>query len=135
MYPELTLSLTSVRTATEMLAGRMHARGIDLLGVRLAFDAGTLLFPVSYIFGDILTEVYGYRRSRRVIWTGFACAALVSRGGVRAASDGIGIPGADGERPQRAADADLRAVRWSELDDQSHPAGAGEVFVINLLRR
>jgi hypothetical protein len=42
------------------------------------FDGGTLLFPVSYIFGDILTEVYGYRRSRRVIWTGFACTALMA---------------------------------------------------------
>jgi len=52
--------------------------GFSLLGVRMAFDAGTLLFPVSYIFGDILTEVYGYRRSRRVIWTGFICLALSS---------------------------------------------------------
>jgi queuosine precursor transporter len=52
--------------------------GFSILGVRMAFDAGTILFPVSYIFGDILTEVYGYRRSRRVIWTGFACLALTS---------------------------------------------------------
>ncbi len=52
--------------------------GISLFGVRLAFDAGTLLFPVSYIFGDVLTEVYGYRRSRRVIWTGFACLAATA---------------------------------------------------------
>ena len=44
----------------------------------LTFDAGTLLFPVSYIFGDVLVEVYGYRRSRKVIWTGFFCAALLS---------------------------------------------------------
>jgi uncharacterized integral membrane protein (TIGR00697 family) len=50
--------------------------GFGLLGVRMAFDAGTLLFPISYIFGDILTEVYGYKRSRRVIWTGFFCLAL-----------------------------------------------------------
>jgi uncharacterized integral membrane protein (TIGR00697 family) len=42
------------------------------------FDGGTLLFPISYIFGDILTEVYGYRRSRRVIWVGFGCAALMA---------------------------------------------------------
>lgn len=42
------------------------------------FDGGTLLFPISYIFGDILTEVYGYRRSRRVIWTGFFCAGLMA---------------------------------------------------------
>jgi uncharacterized integral membrane protein (TIGR00697 family) len=42
------------------------------------FDGGTILFPVSYIFGDILTEVYGYRRSRRVIWTGFFCTGLMA---------------------------------------------------------
>jgi hypothetical protein len=52
--------------------------GIGLFGIPLAYDAGTLLFPISYIFGDILTEVYGYRYSRRVIWTGFACALLMS---------------------------------------------------------
>jgi uncharacterized integral membrane protein (TIGR00697 family) len=50
--------------------------GFSLFGVRMAFDAGTILFPISYIFGDILTEVYGYKRSRRVIWVGFACLAL-----------------------------------------------------------
>ena len=47
--------------------------GVSLFGLPLAFDAGTILFPLSYIFGDVLTEVYGYRRSRRVIWTGFFC--------------------------------------------------------------
>jgi uncharacterized integral membrane protein (TIGR00697 family) len=50
--------------------------GFSIFGVRMAFDAGTLLFPVSYIFGDILTEVYGYKNSRRVIWAGFFCLAL-----------------------------------------------------------
>ena len=45
--------------------------GVSILGLPLAFDAGTLLFPISYIFGDILTEVYGYKKSRRVIWSGF----------------------------------------------------------------
>jgi len=45
---------------------------------RFTFDGGTILFPLSYIFGDILTEVYGYRRSRRVIWIGFFCALLMS---------------------------------------------------------
>ena len=50
--------------------------GLSIFNIHLAFDAGTLLFPISYIFGDILTEVYGYRRSRRVIWTGFACLAM-----------------------------------------------------------
>jgi hypothetical protein len=43
-----------------------------------SFDGGTILFPLAYIFGDILTEVYGYRMSRRVIWTGFASALIMS---------------------------------------------------------
>jgi queuosine precursor transporter len=37
----------------------------------VAFGAGNLFFPISYIFGDVLTEVYGYARARRVIWAGF----------------------------------------------------------------
>src|SRR4030066_1881394 len=45
---------------------------------KFTFDGGTILFPLSYIFGDILTEVYGYKRSRRVIWLGFAAALLMS---------------------------------------------------------
>lgn len=52
--------------------------GFNILGIRMAFDAGTLLFPISYIFGDILTEVYGYKNSRRVIWIGFFCLALTA---------------------------------------------------------
>jgi uncharacterized integral membrane protein (TIGR00697 family) len=52
--------------------------GFSVLGYRLAFDGGTLLFPLSYVFGDILTEVYGFRSSRRVIWAGFAALALSS---------------------------------------------------------
>jgi uncharacterized integral membrane protein (TIGR00697 family) len=50
--------------------------GFGLFGIRAAFDAGTILFPLSYIFGDILTEVYGYKNSRQVIWLGFACLVL-----------------------------------------------------------
>lgn len=51
---------------------------VNLLGLPLAFDGGTILFPLSYIFGDVLTEVYGYKRSRRVIWTGFGALAVSS---------------------------------------------------------
>ncbi|HAT03416.1 MAG TPA: transporter [Candidatus Magasanikbacteria bacterium] len=40
------------------------------------FDGGMILFPLAYIFGDILTEVYGYARARRVIWIGFAMNLL-----------------------------------------------------------
>jgi uncharacterized integral membrane protein (TIGR00697 family) len=52
--------------------------GFSLFGVPMAFDSGTLLFPLSYIFGDVLTEVYGFKASRRVIWTGFAALAASS---------------------------------------------------------
>lgn len=52
--------------------------GIAPFGLQLAFDAGTLLFPLSYIFGDVLTEVYGFRKARRVIWTGFGAMVLMS---------------------------------------------------------
>ncbi len=45
--------------------------GIRLGPLPLSFDAGTLLFPISYILGDVITEVYGFKRSRRIIWIGF----------------------------------------------------------------
>jgi len=57
-------------------AAKIVDLGFSLFSVPMAFDAGTILFPVSYIFGDILTEVYGYQRSRRVIWAGFFALAL-----------------------------------------------------------
>jgi queuosine precursor transporter len=44
----------------------------------LTFGAGILFFPISYVFGDILTEVYGYARARRVIWAGFAGLGFAS---------------------------------------------------------
>ncbi len=44
----------------------------------ITFGAGVLFFPISYVFGDVLTEVYGYARSRRVIWAGFAGLAFAS---------------------------------------------------------
>ena len=50
---------------------------LPVLGA-LTFGAGVLFFPISYVFGDILTEVYGYARARRVIWAGFAGLAFAS---------------------------------------------------------
>jgi len=60
-----------------LLISNIASSKILLLGP-FTFDGGTILFPLSYIFGDILTEVYGYARSRRVIWTGFLSALLMS---------------------------------------------------------
>ncbi|MGZ5034403.1 MAG: queuosine precursor transporter [Usitatibacter sp.] len=50
---------------------------LPLIGA-VTFGAGVLFFPISYVFGDVLTEVYGYARSRRVIWAGFAGLAFAS---------------------------------------------------------
>src|SRR6516165_10777068 len=44
----------------------------------VTFGAGVLFFPISYIFGDVLTEVYGYGRDRRVVWAGFGALAFAS---------------------------------------------------------
>jgi uncharacterized integral membrane protein (TIGR00697 family) len=50
---------------------------VPLLG-SVTFVAGVLFFPISYVFGDILTEVYGYARDRRVVWAGFGALVFAS---------------------------------------------------------
>jgi uncharacterized integral membrane protein (TIGR00697 family) len=61
------------------LIGPAKAAQIDLpLIGAVTFGAGVLFFPISYVFGDILTEVYGYARARRVIWCGFGALAFAS---------------------------------------------------------
>jgi queuosine precursor transporter len=60
-----------------LLISNVASTKILVLGP-FTFDGGTILFPISYIFGDILTEVYGYARSRRVIWVGFAANLLMA---------------------------------------------------------
>src|SRR5918996_3169316 len=44
----------------------------------LTFGAGVLFFPLSYVFGDVLTEVYGYARARKVVWAGFGALLFAS---------------------------------------------------------
>ncbi len=60
-----------------LLISNIASTKIVIIG-DLTFDGGTLLFPLAYIFGDILTEVYGYKRARRVIWTGFFWIAVMA---------------------------------------------------------
>src|SRR5256714_2918836 len=66
----------------------------------LTLTAGIVLFPVSYIVGDVLTEVWGYATARRVIWLGFACNALM----VAAIWVGAEIPSAPFWQRQSAYD-------------------------------
>ena len=74
----MVLFVTVLITSNIASSAKIVDWGTSIFGLRLAFDAGTILFPISYIFGDVLTEVYGYRRSRRVIWAGFAALALTA---------------------------------------------------------
>lgn len=68
--------VTGVFVAVVIISNIASAKWVHL--GPFIFDGGTILFPLSYIFGDILTEVYGYRRSRQVIWIGFGCALLMA---------------------------------------------------------
>jgi hypothetical protein len=52
------------------------SKAVTLGGV--TFGSGSLFFPLSYLFGDVLTEVYGYARSRKVVWAGFGALAFAS---------------------------------------------------------
>lgn len=58
-------------------AAKQAVVSLPLIG-SVTFSAGVLFFPISYIFGDVLTEVYGFKRDRRVIWTGFGALAFAS---------------------------------------------------------
>jgi queuosine precursor transporter len=53
------------------LIGAAKACQVHVFGYAYTFTAGVLFFPISYIFGDVLTEVYGYARARKVVWSGF----------------------------------------------------------------
>lgn len=64
------LDLITASFVAVLLISNIAAIKVFVVG-GLAFDGGAFIFPISYVFGDILTEVYGYQRSRRVIWTGF----------------------------------------------------------------
>lgn len=64
------LFVTSLLTANTTAAKLISVGGVTL-------TAGIVIFPISYILGDVLTEVWGYAAARRVIWLGFACNALM----------------------------------------------------------
>ncbi len=71
------LDIITVLFVAVLLISNVASSKILLLGP-FTFDGGTILFPLGYIFADILTEVYGFSRSRRVIWLGFLATALMA---------------------------------------------------------
>ena len=78
-YYEFVLAAFVVILICSNLIGPAKIAQMELPVIGLVtFGAGVLFFPVSYVFGDVLTEVYGYARSRRVIWAGFAGLAFAA---------------------------------------------------------
>jgi len=74
----------------------------------VTFVAGVLFFPLSYIFGDILTEVYGYARDRRCVWAGFAALAFAAL----MAAVIVHLPPADEWRARQAEVEDVFGSTW-----------------------
>src|SRR5690606_34481691 len=78
-YLERTMAGFGTVSICSHLIGPAKAVQVDLPLIGAAtFGAGVLFFPISYIFGDILTEVYGYAKARRVIWAGFVAMAFAA---------------------------------------------------------
>ena len=69
-------SVTALFVAVLLISNIASTKIVDF-GI-MELDGGVIIFPLSYIFGDILTEVYGYAKSRKVIWLGFTGAFLMS---------------------------------------------------------
>ena len=66
--------VTAVFVTVLVISNIIAVKLVQVFGLFL--PAAVVLFPVAYIFGDVLTEVYGYSQARRVIWTGFFCNLL-----------------------------------------------------------
>ena len=78
-YYEFVMVAFVVVLVCSNLIGPAKIASVDLpLWGPYVFGAGVIFFPISYIFGDILTEVYGYARARRVIWAGFGALIFAS---------------------------------------------------------
>ena len=67
--------VSSVFVAVLLISNTVGTKVFSVFGLDL--PGGVIVFPIAYIFGDILTEVYGYRASRSIIWTGLACNLLM----------------------------------------------------------
>jgi uncharacterized integral membrane protein (TIGR00697 family) len=78
-YYELVMAAFVIVLICSNLIGpaKIAQMNLPMLGV-VTFGAGVLFFPISYVFGDILTEVYGYARARKVIWAGFTGLGFAS---------------------------------------------------------
>ena len=92
-YDLIVAAFVTVLLCANLIGAAKAAQlNLPVLGT-VTFGAGVLFFPISYLFGDILTEVYGYAHDRRAVWCGFAALAFAA---VMAAVV-LGLPPAPGD--------------------------------------
>ena len=78
-YYDFAMAAFAVILVSSNLIGAAKPAQFDLpVFGRVTFGAGILFFPLSYVLGDVLTEVYGFARARRVVWVGFAASAFAA---------------------------------------------------------
>jgi uncharacterized integral membrane protein (TIGR00697 family) len=70
------LFVTCLLTSNLLSSAKIVDLGLEVFSIAFVLDAGTLLFPVCYIIGDLLAEVYGYKKTRKIIWIGFFCSII-----------------------------------------------------------
>ncbi len=70
--------ITTIFVVVMIVSNVCAIKALRIPGTTIDIDGGTLLFPLSYIFGDVLVEVYGYAKSRRVIWMGFGACIVAA---------------------------------------------------------
>lgn len=77
-YPYVMAAFVAILLLSNVIGASKPSYVVLPGGTQWAFGAGVLFFPVSYILGDVLTEVYGYANARRVIWTGFVALLFMA---------------------------------------------------------
>ncbi len=82
--------VAALMITTYLTANLMAVKLVNLFGLTL-FDAGTITFPIAYMLGDVATEIWGYRTSKKLIWLTFACNLLL----VSATTIGLFLPSPD----------------------------------------
>ena len=77
-FPYVMAAFVAILLLSNLIGASKPSYVVLPWGGQWAFGAGVLFFPVSYVIGDVLTEVYGYANARRVIWTGFAALLFMA---------------------------------------------------------
>ncbi|MBR4066130.1 MAG: queuosine precursor transporter [Bacteroidaceae bacterium] len=84
------MAVTAMFVTLYLVSNIMAVKIISIFGY-FYFDAGTITFPFAYMLGDVLTEIWGYRTARKVIWTTFACNVIM----VLCTQVGVWLPSPD----------------------------------------